>query len=268
MLLRAACACRSLSATDPRGVPPRPLPTVEAESAPVLERHDHLPAVPAQRLQPQALREHFARWQRGAADGPTLSWLPERPGDLPTAERVAARQASVLVPLVMRDSGVRVLLTRRDARLAVHAGQISFPGGGRDPEDRDAVHTALREAEEEIGLAAAQVEPLACMPLYTTVTGFAVTPVVALVHAHARWQPQPTEVAEVFEVPLEFLMNPAHHEVRAWDPPQSPAEAPAGGPGRRMFYAMPWTDPHTGKSYFIWGATAGMIRNLYRLLIA
>ena len=247
---------------------PAPLLNPEAELAPVVERHAHLPAVPARRLQPQALREHFAQWQRTAADEGLTAWLPERPGDLPGAERVAARQASVLVPLVMRESGVRMLLTRRDARLAVHAGQISFPGGGREPDDRDAVHTALREAEEEIGLAPSLVEPLACMPLYTTVTGFAVTPVVALVHAHARWQPQPTEVAEVFEVPLEFLMNPAHHELRAWEPAQPPAAAPAGGPGRRMFYAMPWTDTHTGQRYFIWGATAGMIRNLYRLLIA
>ncbi|WP_297910350.1 CoA pyrophosphatase [Thiomonas sp.] len=247
---------------------PGPLPTQQAEQAPVLERHDQLPAVPPQRLQPQALRETFARWHgAGAADNAAV-WLPERAGDLAPHAPRALRQASVLVPLVVREGGLQVLLTRRDARLSVHAGQISFPGGGRDPDDRDAVHTALREAEEEIGLAPAAVETLGCMPLYTTVTGFAVTPVVALVDPRAPWRPQQSEVAEVFEVPLAFLMNPAHHELRGWDTPEAAAGVPGAGPGRRVFFAMPWRDGHNGHQYFIWGATAAMIRNLYRLLIA
>lgn len=163
----------------------------------------------------------------------------------------------------------RLILTVRTDQLPSHAGQVAFPGGRSDPADGgDAVTTALRESEEEIGLERALVTPLGFLDCFETISGYCITPVVARVAAEARLYPAPQEVAEVFEVPLEFLMNPAHHEVRAWDPPQSPAEAPAGGPGRRMFYAMPWTDPHTGKSYFIWGATAGMIRNLYRLLIA
>ena len=251
----------ALTASEPVRTPP-PLPTAQAEQAPVIERHHGLPAVPEPQLRPQALRERFARWQRDFADGRGDAWLPEHAGDVPPPERMASRQASVLVPLLLRDSGLHMLLTRRDARLSVHAGQISFPGGGRDSGDRDAVHTALREAEEEIGLDPALVETLGCMPLYTTVTGFAVTPVVSLVDARARWRLQQSEVAEVFEVPLAFLMNPAHHELRAWD------VAPAAGGGRRMFYAMPWTDPDSGRRYFIWGATAAMIRNLYRLLIA
>lgn len=247
---------------------PGPLPTTQAEQAPVLERHGHLPAVPPRRLQPQALRETFARWRGAGAPGSAAAWLPERAGDLAAHERRAARQASVLVPLVLREQGPQMLLTRRDARLSVHAGQISFPGGGRDPGDRDAVHTALREAEEEIGLDPALAETLGCMPLYTTVTGFAVTPVVALVDARARWRLQQSEVAEVFEVPLEFLMDPRHHELRGWDSPEAAAAVPGAGPGRRVFFAMPWQDAHSGRSYFIWGATAAMIRNLYRLLIA
>lgn len=247
-------------------VRPGPLATAQAEGAPVLERHAHLPAVPEQRLQPRALREFFARWQ--AAPGSAAAWLPERAGDLAVNERRASRHASVLVPLVMHEDGLRLLLTRRDPRLSVHAGQISFPGGGRDPEDRDAVHTALREAEEEIGLAPSMVETLGCMPLYTTVTGFAITPVVALVDARARWRLQQSEVAEVFEVPLAFLMDPAHHELRGWDTPEAACAQPGAGPDRRVFFAMPWHDPGTGRSYFIWGATAAMIRNLYRLLIA
>ncbi len=247
---------------------PGPLPTQQAEQAPVLERHDQLPAVPPQRLQPQALRETFARWHGAGATGGAAAWQPERAGDLAPHQPRALRQASVLVPLVVRESGLQLLLTRRDPRLSVHAGQISFPGGGRDPDDRDAVHTALREAEEEIGLAPAAVETLGCMPLYTTVTGFAVTPVVALVDPRAPWRPQQTEVAEVFEVPLAFLMNPAHHELRGWDTPEAAAGVPGAGPGRRVFFAMPWRDERTGQQYFIWGATAAMIRNLYRLLIA
>jgi 8-oxo-dGTP pyrophosphatase MutT (NUDIX family) len=232
----------------------------------VLERHGHLPAVPAQRLRPEVLRETFARWRGAGAPGSASDWLPERAGDLAVHERLATRQASVLVPLVAREQGLQLLLTRRDARLSVHAGQISFPGGGRDPEDRDAVHTALREAEEEIGLAPALVETLGCMPLYTTITGFAVTPVVALVDPRASWRLQQSEVAEVFEVPLAFLMDPGHHELRGWDSPGG--AAPGAAPQRRVFYAMPWRDDRNGREYFIWGATAAMIRNLYRLLIA
>ncbi len=248
--------------TIPSTSAPPPLPTAQAEQAPVLERHGHLPAVPAHRLRAEALRETFARWHGlGAPD-----WLPERAGDLATPERLATRQASVLVPLVAREQGLQLLLTRRDARLSVHAGQISFPGGGRDPGDRDAVHTALREAEEEIGLDPALVEVLGCMPIYTTVTGFAVTPVVALVDPRARWRLQQSEVAEVFEVPLEFLMNPAHHELRGWDLPQDGKGAAGTALQRRVFYAMPWHDERGGHQYFIWGATAAMIRNLYRLI--
>ena len=246
---------------------PLPLPSAQAEQAPVVERHHHLPAVPRQRLQPQALRERFARWQADHSQARDRAWGLETSADVDSGIPPATRQASVLVPLVMHGQGLKVLLTRRDPRLSVHAGQISFPGGGRDPDDRDAVHTALREAEEEIGLAPSLVETLGSMPVYTTVTGFAVTPVVGLVPSGARWRLQQSEVAEVFEVPLEFLMDPAHHELRAWDRPADPS-SPTAGPVRRSFYAMPWVDPASGQNYFIWGATARMIRNLYRLLIA
>ncbi len=252
---------------DPEALRPQPLPTEQAERAPVLERHGHLPAVPSHRLQPQALRERFAQWQRAQSQADTAAWPLEASADAEFAHGAATRQASVLVPLLVRPSGLRMLLTRRDPGLSVHAGQISFPGGSRDPTDRDAVHTALREAEEEIGLPPAFVETLGCMPVYTTVTGFAVTPVVALVHEHAPWQLQAGEVAEVFEVPLDFLMDPAHHELRAWDAPAGQTGAdPAAS--RRSFYAMPWVDGASARRYFIWGATARMIRNLYRLLIA
>ncbi len=158
--------------------------------------------------------------------------------------------AAVLVPIVMRPSGLTVLLTQRTADLASHAGQIAFPGGKVDAGDADPLAAALREAEEEIGLARSFVEPLGFLDLYTTGTGFSVAPAVALVAEGFVLTINPGEVAAAFEVPLAFLMDPANHQrqSREWR-------------GKlRHFYAMPYGD------HFIWGATAGMIRNLYQKL--
>ena len=117
----------------------------------------------------------------------------------------------MLVPLVLRDE-MTVLLTQRTDHLSDHPGQISFPGGRAEPEDADAVATALREAHEEIGLEAVDVEVLGSLPIYTTGTGFVVTPVVGLVAASAKLRADPREVAEVFEVPRAWVMNPANHQ--------------------------------------------------------
>lgn len=163
--------------------------------------------------------------------------------------------AAVLFPIVLRDDGHTVLLTQRTAHLRDHAGQISFPGGRSEPGDADAVATALREAQEEIGLDPALPEVLGRMPVYTTVTRFQVTPVVALLPDRLDLQPDPAEVAEVFQVPLAFLMNPAHHRRH-----QMTVEGQV-----RRFLSMPWSAPD-GREYFIWGATAAMLRNLYHLL--
>jgi 8-oxo-dGTP pyrophosphatase MutT (NUDIX family) len=149
---------------------------------------------------------------------------------------------------------LQVLLTQRAAHLHHHGGQISFPGGRVDATDTSAEHTALREAQEEIGLAERQVEVLGRLPQYYTGTGFAVTPVVALVHPPYEFSSDPFEVASIFEVPLVYLMNPRHHQRRQIDFPD--------GRGSRSFYAMPYQD------YFIWGATAGMLRNLFHFLRA
>ena len=235
------------------------LPPFDPERVPVTHRDSGLPSVHASRLQRAWLRSRFAK---------VPDWTPEVFEDVAHARSVATRQAAVLVPLVERPHGVQLLLTRRDANLHVHAGQISFPGGSRDLDDATPVHTALREAEEEIGLRPDRVETLGLMPVYTTITGYAVTPVIAMIDPDAPLRPQPSEVAEVFEVPLDFLMNPAHHELRTWDTQTGlGALGLAPVPTRRSFYAMPWTAAD-GRRYFIWGATAAMIRNLYRLLIA
>ena len=232
------------------------LPPFDPESIPVRARDAALPALDRARLRPDSLRARFAQPPR---------WTPEVFRDARTALE-PTRAASVLIGLVERgDAGLQLLLTRRNARLQVHGGQISFPGGSRDPGDVDPVQTALREAHEEIGLDPARVETLGTMPVYTTITGFAVTPVVALVAADALLRADPGEVAELFEVPFDFLMDPANHEHRSWNPENG---APAGdATPRRSFYAMPWTSA-LGQRYFIWGATAAMIRNLYRLLAA
>ena len=229
--------------------PPRIL---DPEAVPVAGVDDHLPALPADRLQPQALRQRFA------ASLPL--WLPELPGDGARFDSLqAASPAAVLVPLVMRAGGLQVLLTRRTTHLRSHAGQISFPGGKAEADDADAVATALRETEEEVGLQRHHVEVIGSLPVYATVTGFEVTPVVALVQPGFRLQLDAFEVAEAFEVPLPFLMTPAHHQRHRFEL--------AGQ--QRQFLSMPWQGQDgqgRPQRYFIWGATAAMLRNLYGYL--
>jgi 8-oxo-dGTP pyrophosphatase MutT (NUDIX family) len=154
--------------------------------------------------------------------------------------------AAVLFPIVLREGGHTVLLTQRTAHLRDHAGQISFPGGRVEAEDLSPSHTALRETEEEIGLSHERIEILGFLPEYLTATGFRVTPVVALVQPPFDLQPDPFEVAEVFEVPLAFLLDPANHQRHSLH----------FRGALRNYFAMPYGD------YFIWGATAGMIRSL------
>lgn len=156
------------------------------------------------------------------------------------------RAASVLVPIVPRPDGLQALLTLRSAHLPTHAGQIAFPGGKMEPQDESPLQTALREAEEEVGLAASCVEPLGYLDSYQTGTGFRILPVVALVEAEHTLTLDPSEVDDAFEVPLAFLMDPANHQrhSREWNG------------ATRHYYAMPWQDR------YIWGATAGILRNL------
>ena len=222
----------------------------DPQQLPVVGVDDHLPPVRADALSVAALRQRFLA-------PPT--WAPEIVKEGRFIDREPAH-ASVLVPLVLRDE-VGVLLTQRTDHLYDHPGQISFPGGRVDPGDADAAATALREAHEEIGLEASFVDVLGALPTYTTGTGFIVTPVVALVRLGFAVQPEPCEVAEVFEVPLSFLMNPANHRRHSVE---------LNGASRR-FLSIPWDgldEVGQPRRYFIWGATAAMLRNLYRFLAA
>lgn len=168
-----------------------------------------------------------------------------------------ARPAAVLFGIVAREE-LTVLLTQRTHTLPTHAGQIAFPGGKVEAHDQGPVDAALRESVEEIGLGADFVEPLGFLDGYRTGTGFTVAPVVALIRPGFELKPDPREVDDVFEVPLAFLMDPAHHQRHAFDGPG----------GRREFYSMPWQPAVEQPEHFIWGATAAMLRNFYRLLSA
>ena len=225
------------------------VPNFDPRKVPVLHTDAHLPAVAMAQLLPDALRQRF--------ENPPL-WQPEVRAEPRFTDR-APRRAAVLVPIVLHNpaqGGPTILLTERTAHLSSHAGQIAFPGGKVDATDADASAAALREAWEEVGLARKYVQVIGQLPVYVTGTAFVVTPVVALVQPGFTLVHQPEEVADAFEVPLAFLMNPAHHRRHAfeWEGVQ------------REWFSMPYTDAHGER--FIWGATAGMLRNFYRFLCA
>jgi 8-oxo-dGTP pyrophosphatase MutT (NUDIX family) len=162
------------------------------------------------------------------------------------------KTAAVLVPVVAREPEVTVLLTLRTSHLNAHSGQIAFPGGKIEPGDATPVETAIREAEEEVGIPRALVRPLGLLDLHNTGTGFRIIPVLALIDPAIAPVPHPGEVAEIFEVPLSFLMEKENHkeEHREWK-------------GRKvLFYAMEY------EQRYIWGATAAILRNLYERLYA
>jgi len=186
---------------------------------------------------PASLRTHFAQ----AAD---FAWQSDWPLD------AAQVSAAVLLPLVPRSHGVQVLLTRRTDHLNHHAGQISFPGGRCEAGDASLSATALREAEEEVGIVPDEVELLGALPDFGTPSGFRISPVVGLLRSDARLRLDPFEVAEAFEIPLSFLVERAnyqHYRIR-W----------AGG--ERQVHAV----PYAGR--FVWGATAGILYMLAEFL--
>ncbi|MDI1244024.1 MAG: CoA pyrophosphatase [Rhodoferax sp.] len=221
-----------------------PLKT-DPRTVPVIQVDSHLPAVAHQRLQADALRSRFAA---------PPAWQAEFSIEKKFMDR-EPMPAAVLLPIVLRQEPT-VLLTLRTQHLSTHSGQIAFPGGKVDKADAGPVAAALREAQEEIGLEAQFVEVLGQLPIYVTGSAFHITPVVALISPGFALHPNPYEVAEIFEVPLAYLMNPAHHRHHQvdWQGVQ------------RQWLSMPYQDQLTER--FIWGATAGMLRNFYRFLRA
>jgi len=160
--------------------------------------------------------------------------------------------AAVLVPIVDRPDGQTILLTQRTDHLRTHAGQVSFPGGRVEEEDMGPVDTALRETEEEIGLHRSHVDVVGALDVYETGTGFAITPIVGIVTPGFDLVLDEFEVAEAFEVPLNFFLNPANHTM----------ESTEWQGAMRHYYDMPY------EGYRIWGATAGMLVNLHNKLMA
>jgi 8-oxo-dGTP pyrophosphatase MutT (NUDIX family) len=171
-------------------------------------------------------------------------------GAPPQRNAATARPAAVLVPIVARRPAATVLLTKRASHLRDHSGQIAFPGGKIDPSDASPRAAALREASEEIGLRGSAITPLGYLEDYLTATGFRIVPLVALIDPDGLFVQPSAEVEDVFETPLAFLMNPGNHQrhAREWQG------------SLWHYYAM----PH-GERY-IWGITAGIIRNLYERL--
>jgi len=163
------------------------------------------------------------------------------------AEGVALRPAAVLVPVIDRPEGLAVLLTQRTEHLKNHPGQISFPGGRSEPGDANPAATALREAMEEINLDPSTVDVLGHMSDYTTGTGYRIVPVVGIVAPPTGLRSDPNEVAEIFEVPLAHLLDPQNHQRNTM----------LFNGVERQYYAIPY------KLHYIWGATAGMLMNLY-----
>jgi 8-oxo-dGTP pyrophosphatase MutT (NUDIX family) len=159
--------------------------------------------------------------------------------------------AAVLVPVIQHADELTVLFTQRTAHLHDHPGQVAFPGGRSEAEDATPVATALREAEEEIGLARERVDVLGILPDYFTSTGFRVTPVVGLVAPPIELKLDAFEVADVFEAPLAFLLDPRNHHRRSLE----------FGGVLRQFWSMPF------RGYHIWGATAGMVVSLHAFLL-
>ena len=160
------------------------------------------------------------------------------------------RSAAVLVPLINYDSGMKVLLTQRTETMPDHAGQIAFPGGGFREGEISPEQTALRETQEEIGLLASQIKILGRMNARDTGTGYRVMPIIGMIQPPLSLNPDPSEVAKVFEIPLDFIIDPVNHRL----------EARSESGRSREYYVLPYND------YYIWGLTARILVELGKIL--
>jgi 8-oxo-dGTP pyrophosphatase MutT (NUDIX family) len=239
-------------------VPVTKIPNFNPQDVPIRCWDTHLPAVQEHMLTREALIGRFAQ---------PPQWQPEVREELPLTNH-KAQEAAVLIAIVMHTSAhtsphtsphtqPTLLLTQRAAQMSTHSGQIAFPGGKVEPGET-AAQAAVREAQEEVGLDGDFVQIIGSLPRYVTSTAFHITPVVALITPGFAVQANPDEVADVFEVPLAFLMNPAHHAHHAFEFEGH----------KREWFSMPYLDTLSAKEHFVWGATAGILRNLYRFLIA
>lgn len=203
-------------------------------------------------LQPATLNDAFIR----LAFQHTIDWQVEAQFAHSFAEEFAATSnaipSAVYIGLVKRSRGLSVLFTKRTAHLPTHAGQVCFPGGRLEPSDMSPKDAAVRETFEELGIAPQFIEPLGQHPIFTTTTGFAICPIVGMVHEGYQLKTCINEVAEVFEVPLDVLLNPKHHHLHEV----------ATEHGAHRYFSITWHE------HFIWGATAVLVRNLYHFLAA
>jgi 8-oxo-dGTP pyrophosphatase MutT (NUDIX family) len=210
---------------------------------------DGLSAIETQALTADALKSVFSS---------SIEWSPELTGDQFRLRGDPLRKAAVMLALVQRETAqgtveFDVLLTRRNASLREHSGQIAFPGGRVDETDASDEAAALREAFEEVGLRSENVEVLGQLNRYVTGTGFDIAPIVGIVKQPFMANLSTGEVSEIFQVPLVFLMNPQNHRRHVIE---------ITADSRRTFYSIPY------QNYFVWGATAAMLRNFYRMLAA
>lgn len=203
-------------------------------------------------LMPEQLRARFSS---------DIPWIPEETDEnkhikassileKKLLDGIEAR-AAVLIPIIFRKNEPMILLTERSQHLSSHSGQISFPGGRFSNADRYLVNTAKRETVEEIGIKDQDIEVLGTFPEYCTISGYRVTPVAALINSQSTCKLNSDEVKSILELPMKYLLNPRNFILRSWESDQ----------GRRHFYSI------TFENYFIWGATAAILRNFYSFLV-
>lgn len=222
-------------------------PSFDPQAQAAIRASDGLSAIPASIIDAAFIRQAFSR-KMVSEDPVVAAWNKEKRAFHLQNPYIPA---ATLMPLVQTDKGMGMLLTRRASHLKKHSGQISFPGGRVDAGDKSIIETALRETREEIGVPATSIEVLGMLPEFFTGTGFLMQPVVGLIQPDYVLSINTDEVAEAFVVPLSFLLNPDNHFLH---------EVPEGVGTVRQYFSMPW------HQYFIWGATAAVIRNFYRLL--